>query len=238
MSKLYSQERIEKVKYKEKDLKDLALNYNLKGSGIKEDPFIIEISEFFPKESQIIITHSNLFINIRNLEFRTLKLNKCHNLTFTNCKFNFLSIKNCAEISVNHSTLKSISISKSALNKIENSEIYWLKLENSFLNSIRSNSIKQFQKVHSPDNSIDIEELLEEKKDRGNRFPNYIHTIMISIIYTMIVFSALYFSILLESLGFLSILIYFLLIGLGFFSIILFSQETISIRRIVRRYYT
>lgn len=228
---------IKSIKYKETELEQLIKQIKVSGSGIKSDPYIFDKSDYFPKDHEISILNSNLFIKLENCLLRSFNLNKCSNISFENCEINVLSLKKSENITINNCKLNSLSLLKSVKIEVENSEIKWLRITDSFLNSIKKSSIDNITKVHSPDTVIDAKDFVEDKQGRGNRFPVHLHDVFIGLILTLIIGSVFYNSILYD---FLNIWILILLPFLALITmslIIIGIKESISFSKRVKKHY-
>ncbi len=228
---------IKSIKYNEAELEQLIKQFNVKGSGIKGDPYIFDKSDYFPKDHEISILNCNLFIKLENCLLRSFNLNKCSNISFENCEINVLSLKKSENITINNCKLKSLSLLKSVKIEVENSEINWLRITDSFLNSIKKSSINNITKVHSPDTIIDVKVAIEDKRGRGNRFPVHLHDIFIGLNLTLIIGSVFYNSILFDFLNIwiLILIPLFAVFTLAF--IIMGIKESIYFNNIVKKHY-
>lgn len=89
---------VKSIKYKEPELKQLIKQFKVRGSGIKGDPYIFDKADYFPKDHEISILNSNLFIRLENCLFTFFNLNNCSNISFENCTINGLFLKKSENI--------------------------------------------------------------------------------------------------------------------------------------------
>ncbi|MFX1478124.1 MAG: hypothetical protein ACFFCI_08325, partial [Promethearchaeota archaeon] len=93
------------LRYSEQELLYLVKEKNLRGTGTKNDPIIIEASQNFPKHDEIYINRSDLYLKLQNCEFKSIRLKRCSNIIFEECQIKYLNITHSAEISIQHCTL-------------------------------------------------------------------------------------------------------------------------------------
>lgn len=223
------------ISYKESTLLDLAKNNNLKGSGVENDPIEIESSEIFPQDFEI--HHSKLFIKFRNCGFKSVKLRKCSNLIFEMSEIGYLNVRNTAEILIKSCTLESLSLTRSVHVDISDSEIAWFRLTESFLNSIKGGSIKNITKVRSSDNEIEVEGIPEEEKQKGERFPTSILSLIINFSIFFTALSIILFSFMLNFFDFAVMLFASLILVSEVFGVIFVIVSLVSLTKRVEKYY-
>ena len=86
----------------------LAREKDWKGTGTKENPFIIDSQEGLPQK--LFIKSSDLFIKFNNFKFEVLELYKCHNITFNECKFKKLSLRRSGNIMAKDSNISKLNL--------------------------------------------------------------------------------------------------------------------------------
>ena len=79
------------------------------GSGIKDDPAVIDSSSDFPK-GNIDIVESELYIVIKDLEIKLFALRHTKNVVIRNCKFNSLMMINCTYVTIEDSRISFLTI--------------------------------------------------------------------------------------------------------------------------------
>lgn len=185
-------------RYSEQDLKRLSVEHKWKGNGTENDPFIIESSHPFSKDDIISIKDSRLNIQFKKCQFDSIKIKKCSNLNFQECQIENLTFNRSSNSSISNCKIKNVSIRASVHINIEDSIINSLNLLNSFLNSIKDGSIQGITKNCSPDNIIDVENISEQDKLKGNRFPANIFALILGTTLFSISISFFYFTFLLN----------------------------------------
>jgi hypothetical protein len=84
---------------------ELARDLQWTGSGIKDDPFIIESSKGLPSHFQL--QRSRLPIVIRNCNFHQIVLKKAQNIVIKDCSARIL-MHNCSEVSIENCTVSTL----------------------------------------------------------------------------------------------------------------------------------
>ncbi len=79
-----------------------------RGTGIKEDPFIIDSSSSIPNNFEIL--ESERFIIIENCRLNSLVLGYCKNITMKNCIFRSSFLYNCINITIDSSEINFINL--------------------------------------------------------------------------------------------------------------------------------
>ncbi|MFW9781554.1 MAG: hypothetical protein ACFFFB_04635 [Candidatus Heimdallarchaeota archaeon] len=97
--------------YSEQNLRCLANDQIWKGSGGKDDPFIIENANVLGQV--ILIKNSNLGLSFQNCNFDQVVFESCQNIWFYNCTFRKLSLKKSKDFSFDSCYISNLSFSKS-----------------------------------------------------------------------------------------------------------------------------
>lgn len=107
-----------KVEYSEQDLRDIAIKHTWKGDGTKENPFIVEnrngLADMF------CLKKSNLFIIIKNSDFKYLLFISSRNITLDNCSFLRLTLRKCRSFIIESCTIRNLSLGRSKYNTFSN----------------------------------------------------------------------------------------------------------------------
>jgi len=101
-----------KIRYTEREIKELAKTFNWNGTGTEIDPIIIDNNEGLPQKFSISI--NSAYIKIIDCRFDYIILYDCQNFAVENCYFNTLGVINCSKISVKRSSLSSLNLDHSS----------------------------------------------------------------------------------------------------------------------------
>jgi hypothetical protein len=127
------------MKLTDANFRDFVSNYDLKGYGIKEQPYEVVEFNISDKKLRIIKFHSFLrffqgrlgIISMReckNLEYHKmslgeLRMSKCSNISLNDCKIKRLTMRDCYKVQVNNCEIKNLSLVFSYDNSFRNSVI-------------------------------------------------------------------------------------------------------------------
>ncbi|MFX1281341.1 MAG: tetratricopeptide repeat protein [Promethearchaeota archaeon] len=226
------------MRYLEQDLKKLSVEQNWKGSGTEIDPFIVSSPHPFPEDYNILIKDSNLYIKFNQCTFYSFKIKNCENISFNGCQFNDLSILRSTDTFLTDVNVQYLYLKSSFHINIKKSSIISLNLTNSFMNSIKGGSIQKISKMRSPDNLIDVKNISEEYKRRGNRFPANILALIVMSIMLLLILSYIYFAFLLESKFNFALIFCFIMIAMLSLGMIIAIVEIKRLNKSVRICYS
>ena len=91
-----------------KELVLLAQEKGWKGSGMKDDAYLLENQDDLPQK--LFLKNSNLFLKFINLEFEILELYKSHNITFEDCTFKKLTLRRSGNILTKGSNISKLNL--------------------------------------------------------------------------------------------------------------------------------
>ncbi|NHJ20192.1 MAG: hypothetical protein EAX91_04550 [Candidatus Lokiarchaeota archaeon] len=229
--------KVQTEKFKEKDLVNLFEYHKVSGSGVQTDPYIIESSDVFPKVDIIAIKKSNLYIQFRNHDLRSIKFKRSSNITIKNCNSSNLQLLNCSEVKIFDSTFDLLEINNSVKISIHNSKISYLKLFNSFLNEFDNCSIKRIDKHHSPDNTLNIEGQLEDKDRKSNIFQNNVPSIIILFLVLLVCGDILFFSFITYTVTPYTLIIISIITASIISFMVISVKEAINLQKKLKKYY-
>jgi tetratricopeptide (TPR) repeat protein len=219
---------------------ELLKEHNVKGSGEKDDPYLVATTAIFPYIQDIKIRSSNVYVKISNCKFELIQFKKCQNILIEECQFRNLEIKQSSEFSLTNCKCRSLSIKNSVHINVETSKMRWLTLSTSFFNSIKDSKVSNFTTNTSPDNVIEAKGVSEEQIRKGERFPAYVFVLICSILSLVIIPSTLFFLILIVSdINFIIAIWIFspLFLGYASYSLIYTIISMKRLRKKVKLYY-
>ncbi len=229
--------KVKTKKFEDRTLVTLFKSHKVLGSGESTDPYIIENRNVFPEVDVIKIKKSKRFILFRNHDLKSIKIKKSSNIVIENCNYSFLQLLNCSEVKIIDCTFDLLEVNNSVKISVQNTAISHLKIFRSFLNEFENCSIKKIEKRHSPDNTFNIKEQLEDKGRKSNVFQNNIPSIMILFLASLITGDILFFSILINTANFYMFLIVPFILFFCFLSLFMLFKEAIDLQRKLKKYY-
>lgn len=194
------------LSYTFKDAEKIELS-QIKGTGGKNDPFIIDTDSDFSRFSEI--KNSQNYYKIQNCEVDSLVLNKRSNITIESCKFISLDLISCLNINIIKSSMESeLCLLECRKANITSCFINKLSLSFSYNNLIKDCQIKIIQNEFSYNNifeknRIHKDELLkltrlyskEEKRFKTILKENIRYILLFSIcLFSALLFASYYYT--------------------------------------------
>ncbi|MFX1258750.1 MAG: hypothetical protein ACFFAN_12890 [Promethearchaeota archaeon] len=161
-------------KYTERKLKQMAVDFDWKGTGLEGDPLIIESSRAFPEGYQIKLRNSNLFIHFKECNLDILDLRKCRNLTIENSRFIHLVLHKCFDIIIKNSICeKTFEPYGCEHMVIEGCNTKYFEFSYCYFNTIKNCSISSMNNIFSRANTFEnnaIPEEVHKEITEGNEY--------------------------------------------------------------------
>lgn len=157
------------------------LEVDCKGSGIVDDPAILDPSTKLPKS--FWIHDSQLHLNIDNCYNHIINLVNSQNITVKNCTLESLNFSNCSNNSVEScQKIKHLGMYMSDNNKINRSTIFKLKMSRSNNNIIQDCIITKIKYRNNNENAFNNNQILEEELLKTKKQPTFVSLNLFKII--------------------------------------------------------
>ncbi|MFX1429154.1 MAG: hypothetical protein ACFFCY_03190 [Promethearchaeota archaeon] len=125
--------------FTERNILELARNLQWGGSGIKEDPFIIESPNGLPSHFQL--QRSRLYIVIRNCNFHQIELRKAQNIVIKDCTAEIL-MYHCSDVKIDNCTVSTLFLEYCSGLLVKDSLVEKMFKYYSRANQFQNNTIK------------------------------------------------------------------------------------------------
>jgi hypothetical protein len=145
--------------WKEKDVSYLVKQYNWKGSGRKDDPYIISNANLLSnKNSKLNIEKSQLYIHFKHINVHSLVIIDSRNVIIEGCSISNFSVSG-ENNTIRDCKLTTFGFTKAEDNLIEGCTIHSLILFNTHNNTFRKCKIEKVRSLQSKGNVFNDNEI-------------------------------------------------------------------------------